>query len=451
MRGTIREDGLSETVSLGLNQWYVVSMVGEGFVRILFVTPYPVSRIRVRSYGFVTQLAKKHDVKVLALCMDQREMADVRAIQREGIDITAIYEERSTQFLRGLLALGSRLPLQVAFSASSRLRLALRTLLASEHFDLLHVEFVRALGMLPPSLPVPVVWDAVDCVSQLYEQGARFGATPMVRFLGLNEAQRTRAYEREQLLRFRHILVTSERDRQALLALAKEIPGGLEKKALAHIAVLPHGIDRQYFRQYMGSRWPETLTFSGKMSFHANIAGALNLVKHIMPRVWQQRPSVRLIIAGSNPPASLRRLASDPRIMFTGDVPDIRPYIAQAQIAVSPLPYAVGIQNKVLEAMALGTPVIASSHAVAGLRATAGDDVQVADEPDTFAAAILHLLDHRALRHDCRERGLAYIARHHNWNDIIEQLTAIYHDAMSIGSMTRTSHDTDLATCAHID
>ena len=418
-------------------------------MRILFVTPYPLSRIRARSYGFVTHLARKHDVKVLALCADEREMADVRAVRREGIDIIAIYEERLVQFLRALLGLGSGLPLQVAFAASAHLRMTLMKLLSFEHFDLLHVEFVRALGMLPASLPVPVVWDAVDCVSQLYKQGAKFGMTPMLRLFGLSEARRVRAYELAQLFRFRHILVTAERDRQALLNLTYKRPDKLEGRTLAEIHVLPHGIDRRYFHRYNGPRLPETLIFSGKMSFHANIAGAHDLVQHIMPRVWERRPGVRLIIAGSDPPPSLRLSSSDPRITFTGYVPDLRPYIARASIAVSPLPYAVGIQNKVLEAMALGTPVIASSQAVAGMRAIAGRDLLAADEPEAFANTILHLLDDPALGNKLAENGAAYIAANHDWDHIIQELMAVYTLALETWDTAYAADTANIAFDAH--
>ncbi|HZO73290.1 MAG TPA: glycosyltransferase [Ktedonobacteraceae bacterium] len=414
-------------------------------MRILFVTPYPLSRIRARSYGFVTHLARKHDVKVLALCAGEREMADVRAVQREGIDIVAVYEERLVQFLRALLSLGSGLPLQVAFSASAHLRMILEKLLSSGHFDLLHVEFVRALGMLPMSLPVPVVWDAVDCVSQLYEQGAKFGMTPMLRLFGSGEARRVRTYELAQLLHFRHILITAERDRRALLNLTHKQPDELDGRTLAEIHVLPHGIDRRYFHRYSGPRLPETLIFSGKMSFHANIAGAHDLIKRIMPRVWERRPDIRLIIAGSDPPASLRLSGSDPRITFTGYVPDLRPYIARASIAVSPLPYAVGIQNKVLEALALGTPVIASSQAAAGIQAIAGHDLLVADEPETFANAILHLLDDRALWSKLAENGAAYVAANHNWDDVIQKLTAIYTQALETWDTAPAADTTNVA------
>jgi glycosyltransferase involved in cell wall biosynthesis len=394
------------------------------------MTPYPLSRIRIRSYGFVKHLIKQHSATVLALCTGKREEDDVSALQEEGFNIIPVYDERTAQALRSLRALHTRLPLQVAFCAAPALRASLAEQLASGQFDLLHVECVRALGVLPDFLPLPTIWDAVDCISQLYEQGAHHGATPMLRFIGQREARLTRAYELKQLQHFRHVLVTSERDRQALLEIAKSDVPKTSGKILAEITVLPHGVDRDYYQVYTGVRQPTTLVFSGKMSFHANIAGIFYFVKRILPLIWEKRPETRLIIAGSNPPASIRSLASDHRIEVTGYVPDLRPFIAQAQVAISPLPYAVGIQNKILEAMALGTPVVATSSATAGLKTITGRHLLVADEPEAFARQVLRLLADRILWNDLSQHGLAYIATHHNWEHITHQLINVYEKAI---------------------
>lgn len=389
-------------------------------MKILFVAPYPISRIRIRSYGFVSQLARVHDVTVLVLCSTVRDAADIQALQDEGLHVIAVADKRAWKLLRTLRALPTQKPLQVAFDASPALRKAIEKELFSQ-YDLVHVEFIRALGALPDELPLPVVWDAVDCISRLYEHGSYFGATPMLRLIGAIEARRTRLYERAQLARFRHILVTSERDRQALLTIAKDIPS-----TCAEVIALPHGIDQDYYRAYRGQRDAETLVFSGKMSFHANIAGVLHLVENILPLIWQKRPNVRLVIAGSNPPACVRRLARDGRIEVTGYVADMRPYVERAQVAVCPLPYAVGIQNKILEAMALGTPVVASSHAAGGLVTTADQQILIADQPMDFAASVLHLLDDTTQWTRLSQNGLEYIATYHNWTQIVKQLTAIY-------------------------
>jgi glycosyltransferase involved in cell wall biosynthesis len=401
-------------------------------VRILFVTPYPASRIRARSYGFITQLAKHHYVEVLALCANMQELSDVQLLQKEGIAATAIYEPYCVRYVRSLKALVSRRPLQVAFDGSPRLRAAIDNRLLCRRFDLLHVELVRTLDAVPEALPIPAIWDAVDCISQLYEQAGQVGITLMQRLIGSHEAQRLRAYEHVQLHRFRHVLVTSERDRQALLAIAQDGKAMISEQPPVEITVQPHGIDQDYFQPYDGERQAETLVFSGKMSFHANIAGVCSLVRHILPLVWRKRPRVRLVIAGHDPPAWIRHLAKDPRIEVTGYVADLRPVIAQAQIAICPLPYAVGIQNKVLEAMALGTPVIASTPVAGGLQAVVGRDLLVADEPSDFAAAVLRLLEDQAQWRSLADHGVAYIRAYHHWDSIMQQITAIHAQALNV-------------------
>ncbi len=423
-----------------LSLLYKITMwIGAWFVRILFLSPYPASLMRSRLYGVVTHLARQHQIEMLTPCTSMRELAEVQALQQAGFTITAQSEHVLQGMLRSVGALPSGQPLQVAFCASSGLRAALQERLLDGKFDLLHVESIRALGILPTRVPIPVVWDAVDCISQLYAQGRQTGATWRLRLLGSLESARVRAYEQQQLRRFRQILVTAERERRALLATApthnSSKPRSTLQGNLAEITVLPHGIDRAYFQPYSGKRQHETLIFSGKMDFHANIAAVRLLVQQIMPRIWRQRPDVRLVIAGSNPPAQIRRLARDPRdprIEVTGYLPDLRLAISQAQVAVCPLPYAVGIQNKILEAMALGTPVVTSSAAASGLQVTAGKDLLVADEPEAFAHAVLRLLDDFALWQSLAEHGISYITAHHDWNTIIHKLITIYQQAIAI-------------------
>ncbi|MDQ2713693.1 MAG: glycosyltransferase [Chloroflexota bacterium] len=397
-------------------------------MRILFVAPYPPSRIRIRAYGFVSHLAKQHEVTVLALCSSKREALDAQALQDAGFAVIAVQDRHIWKILRVLRALFTKLPLQVAFDASPRLRAVISEQLALGSFDLMHVEFIRVLGALPENFPVPLVWDAVDCISLLYEQGGRAGTTVLLRLLGTFEARRVRMYEREQLSGIRQVLVASPRDQNAFLEIAAP-PSTMQVPAV--ISVLPHGIDQNYFRPALEERWPETLIFSGKMSFHANVAGVLHLAKQIMPLIWQKKPGVRLIIAGSNPPASVRRLAQHRLIEVTGYVPDIRPYIERAQVAVCPLPYAVGIQNKILEAMALETPVVASPQAAAGLLGVAGRDLLIAAEPQAFADAVLRLLDDRQLHREIAANGSKYIATYHNWDRLIQQLISIYTDTIA--------------------
>jgi glycosyltransferase involved in cell wall biosynthesis len=406
-------------------------------MRVLFVTPYVPSRLRVRPYGFVRYLARHHDVRVLALGtgrLSRGVLCDIDELRREGIPVSVIQEPRYRPYLRtlrkALIPLGDVAPLQVAYTASPTLRAAIASELRARWYDVIHVEHVRGLGSLPAELGAPVVWDAVDCVSLLYEEGARHRATSLVHMVGRMEAHRLRAFERQQIEHFSQILVTSERDRQALLALTEAHPGtDIAALPPGEIIVLPHGIDPHQFQRQCIERQSNTLVFTGKMDYHANIAGALLLAGEIMPLIWRKHPDVRLTIAGSNPTRAVRQLARDERITVTGYVRDLSTVVASARVAISPLPYAVGIQNKVLEAMAAGTPVVASASAAQGLHAVPGRDLLVAETADEFAAATLRLLDDTAAWRSAAEHGLAYVAAYHDWATIIGQLSAVYERA----------------------
>lgn len=409
------------------------------------MTPYPPSRIRVRSFGFIRHLARAHTVTVLALARgdDVGSADDLAELRAMGVTVTLVAEPRYDPLLRTLRSavLPGPLaqPLQVAFAAAPRLRAAIAREVREGDYDVLHVEHVRGLGALPSQVPIPVVWDAVDCVSMLFAEGARVSTSPMLRLIGPLEARRLRAYERAEVSRDRHVLVTSERDKQALLALVRprgesgtRVRGLTDeafKRIDEQIVVLPHGLDRSYFQPHRGPRQPREVIFSGKMSYHANVAGAQMLVARILPLIWREHPDVHLTIAGADPPADVRHLARDPRISVTGYVSDLRPLISAAQVSVSPLPYAVGIQNKVLEALALGTPVVASTSAAQGLQTVAGQDLLVCETAEDFAAAVCRVLTEPRLARSLVDHGLRYVATYHDWDTITDHLASVYAQA----------------------
>jgi glycosyltransferase involved in cell wall biosynthesis len=143
---------------------------------------------------------------------------------------------------------------------------------------------------------------------------------------------------------------------------------------------------------------------------------------------------VRLTIVGEAPPAFARRAARrrPARLEVAGRVPDVRPYLARAAVAVCPMPYAAGIQNKVLEAMATETAVVADPPACAALAVDSGREVLIARAPEEFADAILRLLADGALRRRIARAGRAYVERHHRWDESVSRLEAVY--AEQLGS-----------------
>jgi glycosyltransferase involved in cell wall biosynthesis len=220
--------------------------------------------------------------------------------------------------------------------------------------------------------------------------------------------------------KFHQVLVTSPIDQQALL---ENVPQG----SSANIHVLPNGCDLDYFTpETKLPRERNTLVVSGKMSYHANIAMTLYLANEILPVVWKHNPDVKLWIVGKDPSTEIVNLQKHKNILVTGSVEDLRPYLRRATISVSPLLYGAGIQNKILEAMACGTPVVTTPLAIRSLNVENGKELCVANNPESFSQVILELLDDPVKCDQIGTAGRQYVEQHHDWSKIAAQLEAIY-------------------------
>ncbi len=404
-------------------------------MRILYVTPYVPSPIRIRPYNFIKGLARRgHGITLLTLAGED-EAADVAALAPYCQRIEAVPLGKAQVARAMLAALPGRLPLQAAYGrsrvAAARLgKLCAEAQQAGTPFDLAHVEHLRAavLGAAIPALPR--VYDAVDCISLLFERAGAASPELKTRLMARVDLGRTRRFEGRLLAQYEGTIVTSGDDRRALVDLAARYgtppqPGRLR--------VVPNGIDLEYFAPLDLPREADTLVFSGKMSYHANIAAVDFLVREVLPLVWRERPGTRLWVVGKSPPPAISALAADPRITVTGYVDDLRPYLARAAVALTPIRYGVGIQNKVLEAMAMATPVVTTGQSAAALQAEAGRDLLVAETPGDLAAATLALLADAPRARAVGEAGRRYVAARHDWVSIAGDLEAFYAEVSAGG------------------
>lgn len=396
-------------------------------MRILYITPYVPSLIRVRPYNLIKHLSRRgHLVTVLSLQSTGQEEKDARELQGCCHCVETVKLTRQQSFLNCLKALPTVTPLQAAYCRSLDMQRLIERVLAEEQFDVVHVEHLRGAHFGQAVVGRPKVYDSVDCISLLFEKALHSAPSLAGRFLAWLDLARTRRYESRLIGQYDKVLVTAPQDKEALW----ELNGRSGEQGGEKIAVLPNGVDLEYFTFADGAREPETLVFSGKMSYHANVAAASHLAQEVMPLIWARRPGVRLEIVGNNPPQAICALARDERVHVTGFVPDLRPHLARATVSVSPMRYSVGIQNKVLEAMASGTPVVASSQACAALQVRDGTHLFVADDPATFAERVLRLLDDSALRREMAANGRNYVEERHDWRAIAADLENIYAEVM---------------------
>ncbi len=408
-------------------------------MNILFVAPYPPSRIRSRSYGFIQNLRKQHNVTILSQVITQQEWKDVEILRKQEYEVIAIAESKPQSLVRSGIALLSSYPIQAAYVRSSRFLQAAQRLCAQRNFDIVHVEHLRGIASMEPLLKeLPLVWDAVDCLSSLWKQIAVLGTNGAIRTFSNIECARTEKYEVRLLKSPASISTISEVDRDAMLALLpKKSLNGTNEDAKRLIEVLPNGVDTNYFCLTEERYRPYNIVFSGKMSYHANVAAVHYLYRQIMPLIWKKRPTATLTIVGSKPPKSVQGLATDTRVEVTGYVDDMRPYIRRAHIMMSPMVYSVGLQNKVLEAMALGTPAIISLQSSRAIGAEQGRDMLVAASADEFAQNALCLMDDISLRTAISLHGRTYVECHHNWQMITERLVIMYQQLLKKAPQNR--------------
>jgi glycosyltransferase involved in cell wall biosynthesis len=416
----------------------------------LFVVPYTPTRVRTRPYHLIRALSGVgHRVAVATLWSGAEDQVALRQLASVGITVTAERLPASRSLWNCLRALPGAEPLQAHYSWSPRLARRLAQLVEDTSFDVVHVEHLRGVryglalaraaartGTRRPAM----VWDSVDCISSLFRRAAQQSLTRRVRMAAKLELPRTERFEGSVASRFDRVLVTSEIDRHELLQLTD---GGTCGLPAARVEVLPNGVDLDYFSPSTEPRDPATLVITGKMSYHANATAVIRFVEDVMPTIWAELPETQLWVVGKDPTRELIKLGRagvdtgsngsgpDPsaRVRVTGTVEDLRPSLRRATLAVAPIQYGVGIQNKVLEALACATPVVATRQAVSALEAEHGHDLVVASSPGELAQAIVAMLRDPGRRERIGRAGRAFVERRHNWRGLASRLTEIYHDA----------------------
>jgi sugar transferase (PEP-CTERM/EpsH1 system associated) len=261
------------------------------------------------------------------------------------------------------------------------------------------------------------VLDMVDVDSAKWAAYAEATRGP-ARLIWSREARTLRALERQAVAGFDHTLLVSDAEAACFVRLAPECAG--------RIGAMPNGVDLAQFAP--GQLWPDpyapgarNLVFTGAMDYRPNIESMLWFAREVMPRL--RAGSIHLTIVGANPSRAVRDLAG-PLVTVTGRVPDVRPYLAHAAAVVAPLRIARGIQNKVLEAMAMGCTVIASPEAQEGIAALPGRDLLVADGAAAMAQTLSAVLG--GAYPDMGRAAREAMERHHDWQDTLAGLAALF-------------------------
>lgn len=349
-------------------------------MRVLYLChriPYPPNKgDKIRAFQHIRALTRHHEVDLFTLADEEQDLGNRPALLKFCRRVTVELINPTTARLRALPYLLSQTPLSIPCFRSRALARHVRKALAEQAYDRIFVYCSPMMQYVPYDTNIPVVLDLVDIDSDKWAQYARASRFPMS-LLYRREAECLKAYERSACARVRRALVTTERE----AALARE------SLNVHNMAVLPNGLDAEYFRPCLDRQLTEapTAVFIGDMSYFPNQQAVEFFAMKVFPLVRASIASARFLIVGRRPNRAVLRLAEIPGVEVTGSVPDVRPWLAAAHVLVAPLLIAAGVPNKILEGMAAGLPVVASTRATQGLSDRVREVIDIADGPAGLA------------------------------------------------------------------
>jgi sugar transferase (PEP-CTERM/EpsH1 system associated) len=371
--------------------------------------PYPLDKgDRIRAFHEICALvAHGHRVHLVALCEERDPSASVEALAVQCASVDVVPTGMPARRLRTARALLRGRPLSCGHFESPAVRRLVKRHLATGQIDVVVAYSSTMLQYIPPEWRGRTVAELVDSDAEKWRDYARSsrGLAAVVYRL---EARRLRAYEDSIVSSCAASVVVTEREARAIGSAKRPhvITAPIDVRRFVSPPAPPgHGLSSSINRR---------LVFVGAMGYRPNVDAVCFFATRVLPLIRAAAPDVEFAIVGHSPPRTVRRLARLPGVSVAGRVPDIRQYFWSADVCVAPLAIARGIQNKVLESMAAGCPVVSSSAAIAGLDVRHGQEVLVADTPEALASEVLRLLADPALARAVAARARAYVCRTHS-------------------------------------
>ena len=393
-------------------------------MKILYVChrfPYKPSRGgKIRPFNMIRHLSESHEVTVASLARSEEEAREGEGIASfcHGYLMDTVSSAGAVS--RMLLGAPTPEPASMAYFHSPRLARLIREALARTAFDLIFVHCSSVAHYVAEVTGIPKILDFGDMDSQKWLDYARVRPFPMSLVYRIEGLKLQRA-EQQLARKFDLCTCTTRAEYETLLGFRTGTPA----------AWFPNGVDLEFFTPGAEAYDPEEIVFVGRMDYFPNQQGVTEFCDEVLPLIRARRPAARFSIVGAKPSAEILELGKRPGVTVTGTVPDVRPFVTKAAVAVAPLRIARGTQNKILESLAMGVPVVSSTTAAKGIDAVVGEHFLAAESPEDFAAQALSLMDDAEARDRLARAGRARMESHHNWPASMRRLDAIIEDCLS--------------------
>jgi len=389
-------------------------------MKILYLMPYvpvpPHSGGALRVFHLLKNIVRHHEVTVLSFGApeDEARMKEAFGSSIKRLIIVPKPWTRNARRIAQLYALWSDKSFFELLAHSKEMEKTILRTLESESFDFVQTEFSH-MGHYRLPDGVVTVLDAHNIENEIFRQLWQNARSPLRRLHYKGEYEKFFRHEIEICRRQNMIFTTSNDDKVILDKHCPSVPK----------FVIPNGVDTGYFTAGGGAVEPDTLVFTGMMGYLPNHDGIEYFLDSIFPLILKEIPAVRLYVVGQAPPASLLKRQND-HVCVTGWVDDVRPYISRAAVYVVPLRMGSGTRLKILEAMSMQKPIVTTSMGCEGIRIVHGETALVADDPESFAAAVVKLLRNPDLRRSMTRTGLDLVKTTYDWKVIGESMESHY-------------------------
>ena len=373
--------------------------------------PYPLEKgDKLRAYYQIKELSKRNEVYLYCVSHTKVLPEHVEAVRPYCKEICLVRSPRLVNYkniVRNYLHTKS---LQMGYWDSIKSRKAYKAFEKKVDPDVLYSQMVRTMPLVSRS-PKPKVMDFQDAMSMNCERRME-KSRGLWHYILHFEFKMLRSTEYNSFKIFDALTIISEPDSEAI-----------PHKHNGDIHIIPNGVDFDYFSPLEREKKYDIL-FCGNMGYEPNVHAAQFLAQEVMPLVWKEVPEATLLLAGASPKREVRKLAGE-RVTVSGYVNDIRESYASARIFAAPMQTGSGLQNKLLEAMAMRMPCVTTSIANASLYAEDGRQVLVGDTAQVFADHLVELLRNEERRAQLADEGFAYVREHFSWEKSCEKLEAI--------------------------
>ena len=386
-------------------------------MKILFLChriPYPPDKgDKIRAFHELRAMAERHEVDLFTLADRPEDVACQEALRQYCKSVTVALINPAAARLRALPYLFTRTALTLPYFHSGELAAAVRSALRSRAYDRIFVYCSSMAQYLKGFEGIPIVIDMVDVDSDKWTQYARFSGFPFSAIYR-REGRALQRYEREIASRSSSVVVTTEREAQLMRQITTSVA----------VHVVPNGVDTNYFDPAAIPREATvpTVIFTGDMSYFPNQEAVIFFARKVLPLIRRSVEGTRFLIVGRNPGRKVLELQEIDGVEVTGFVPDVRTYLAKAHIAVAPFTIAAGIQNKILEAMAFGLPVVATSRTRRGLSPEVADLVAMGDSARELCAETVALLKDHQLAARKGTEGRQRVKAVYRWDTSLHRL-----------------------------